>query len=61
MSDECISLCGASEAVPAIAPKNYFTRCRATVFLEEDCDGDYVMDAGKQLGDRQMLRSVQFS
>ncbi|MEU4116551.1 hypothetical protein AB0F71_18920 [Kitasatospora sp. NPDC028055] len=61
-SGKCINLLGATESTPAYAPDN-FTTSTATVFLDEDCDGDtyYVMPPGKRLGNRLKLRSVVFS
>ncbi|WP_030687471.1 hypothetical protein [Streptomyces sp. NRRL B-1347] len=59
---ECINIPGATEEIPAYAPKN-LTLSVATVFVDADCDGDvfYVMNPGKILGDRLKLRSVVFS
>ncbi|MFD4911117.1 hypothetical protein [Kitasatospora purpeofusca] len=62
-SAECINIPETvGPALPAFAPRNY-TNSTATVFLDEDCNGDtyYVMPPGKRLGDRLRLRSVVFS
>ncbi|MFI9270792.1 hypothetical protein ACIGXM_08795 [Kitasatospora sp. NPDC052896] len=61
-SGRCVNLFGATPNDPAFAPRN-FTDATATVFLDFNCDGDtyYVMNPGKQLGDRLKLRSVIFS
>ncbi|MER8187232.1 hypothetical protein [Kitasatospora sp. NPDC094015] len=61
-SGDCINVPGATDLLPAHAPKN-FTDATATVFVDFDCDGDvyYVMNPGKVLGNQLKFRSVIFS
>ncbi|WP_042374826.1 hypothetical protein [Streptacidiphilus neutrinimicus] len=61
-SGTCVNLPFTTDQAPGFAPENY-TDATATVFLDPDCKGDtyYVMNPGKQLGDRLKLRSVIFS
>ncbi|MCX5581942.1 hypothetical protein [Streptomyces erythrochromogenes] len=62
-SGECINITETvGSALPAFAPRN-FTTSTATVFLEDNCNGDvfHTMNPGQILGNRLRLRSVVFS